>query len=65
MFETGAEEVAYDRGFSAAKPYWVAIDRQELIERLLDDAVIRTTFEVDQVNYLVDLIDNLPNEDVA
>lgn len=65
MFETGAEEVAYDRGFAHAKPYWVGIDRQELIDTLLDDSVIRTTFQVEQVQYLVNLIDNLPNEDVA
>lgn len=64
MFETGAEELAYDKGFAAGKPYWVAIDREELTEALIKDQIIRT-LTVEQLEYLVAFIDNFPNEDVA
>jgi hypothetical protein len=55
--ETVREQDAYDLGFAAAQDFWVPKFQNDLVEAILSDAVIGVTWDVEHVQYLIELIE--------
>lgn len=60
MFETGAEEAAYDKGWAHAKPYWEDKYQEKLIKAIMDDRAL----EIQVRDYVIDVIESIEPEDV-
>lgn len=55
--ETVQEQDAYDNGFAQGQDFWVPKFQNDLVEAILSDAVVGVTWDVDHVQYLIELIE--------
>lgn len=58
IMNTVREQDAYDLGFEQAQDFWVPKFQNDLVEALISDAVISVTFDTEQVEHLVKLIED-------
>jgi len=58
IMHTVREQDAYDLGFEQAQDFWVPKFQNDLVEAILSDAVIGMTWDTENVERLVKLIED-------
>ena len=62
MSDTYEEEVAYDRGFEHGKEYGYSDAQDAVVEAILRDKHSQTTLTIEQLQYIVTLVEGLKYE---
>lgn len=62
MIEDYSESLAYDRGFNHGKEFAYDEVQEFVVEAILRDKHIQTTLTIEQLNYIVTLVEGLKYE---